>query len=65
MNDQQIRALCTLMNISAPEGTEWCAEKHQSISASAREQGLRGQLRFWLVTDDSEFQDDNDLIWGD
>lgn len=67
MDDQQLRAICTLMNLSAPKGSEWCAWRLEMDDFIVNRYQIKDHIRFYLVANDSEFHEDHNgtLIWGD
>lgn len=66
MDERQLRALLTLMNISAPEGTEWCAWSPEPGYLD-KEYDIRDHWRFYLVGPESKMHDSasENLVWGD
>lgn len=65
MGEQSIRALLTLMNMSASEGTEWCA--WQPVRSQLdKDYHVREHWRFYLVEEGSQLHEDNTgtILWG-
>lgn len=65
MDARMVRALLELANMSAdkPKDAEWCAD-FGKLDDTARESGVRCSVRFWLVSNDSGFMQDDTLIWA-
>lgn len=65
MDERQIRAILAMMNINAPEGTEWCAWQ-PGREVFADDYKIRDHWRFYLVEKDSKMHEDNsdNLLWG-
>jgi hypothetical protein len=65
MDERLVRALLTVVNADCekPKDAVWCAE-FSEISSAAQERGVRMAMRFWLVSDDSEFMGDKSLIFA-
>lgn len=66
MEDRQVRALLSVMNIGAPEGTQWCAWRPEMAGYLADEYKIRDHWRFYLVEEGSELQtrDTGHIVWG-
>lgn len=65
MDERLIRALLTVINHDSekPKDAEWCAEI-VTLTDVSKDRGVRASVRFWLVSEDSEFINDSTLVWG-
>lgn len=66
MDESGIRALLTLMNLSAPACTEWCAWQPEK-DWLPRDYEVLDHWRFYLVGQGSELHnsDSGNILWGE
>lgn len=65
VNDDQIRTILSVMNMTAPKDTEWCASSYQNADYITDQYLIRDHWRFYLVEDASVLHDQSEgIIWA-
>lgn len=63
MDTKTIRAILTVMNLTAPEGYLWAARKDHRPTEDQRRLRVNSQIQFLLIGSQSDLRASDSFIW--